>query len=82
MLFAKRRQSLELGADQLRGEVLWRRGVISIFAREHESAESNLTGALEIARSEQDQQLEALATAGLAKNLMYQREYIKATAQF
>jgi tetratricopeptide (TPR) repeat protein len=50
----------ELGAEQLRGEVLWRRGMISVFAREHESAERNLSCALAIARAEKDRQLEAL----------------------
>jgi tetratricopeptide (TPR) repeat protein len=72
----------ELGTQQLRGEVLWRRGMISIFALEYQSAESNFSCALEIAQSEKDRLLEGLVTAGLAKNLMYQREYVKAIARF
>lgn len=82
LLYKAEKGSQELGTRQLRGEVLWRRGMISIFARQHESAESNLTGAMEIARSQKDRHLEALVTAGLAKNLMYQRAYVRAISQF
>jgi tetratricopeptide (TPR) repeat protein len=82
LLHTAEKGAQELGAEQLRGEVLWRRGMISIFVREHESAERNLSCALEIARTEKDRQLEALIKAGLAKNLMYQREDVKAIARF
>jgi tetratricopeptide (TPR) repeat protein len=46
------------------------------------SAEKDLTPALEIACEENDRQLQGLATAGPAKNLMYQGEYVKAIARF
>jgi tetratricopeptide (TPR) repeat protein len=72
----------ELGLRTLVGEVLWRRGMISIFAGDYASAASHLQSAFEIAVAERNRQLEGVATAGLAKNLMYCREYVKAIARF
>jgi len=71
-----------LGLNLLRAEVLWRRGMISVFAGEYDSAEKKLASALEIAYGENDRQLQALTTAGQAKNLMYQRKDIEAIARF
>ncbi len=72
----------ELGLRTLVGEVLWRRGMISIFAGDYASAATHLQSAFKIALAERNRQLEGVATAGLAKNLMYCREYVKALARF
>jgi tetratricopeptide (TPR) repeat protein len=71
-----------LGMALLRAEVLWRRGMISVFAGEYLSAEKNLTSALEIACEEKDRQLQGASAAGLGKNLMYQRDYHTAIRRF
>jgi hypothetical protein len=72
----------ELGLRTLVREVLWRRGMISIFVGDYASAATNLQSAFKIALAEKNRQLDGVATAGLAKNLMYCREYTKAVARF
>jgi tetratricopeptide (TPR) repeat protein len=56
--------------------------MISIFAGDYASAATHLQSAFKIALAEKNRQLEGVATAGLAKNLMYCREYAKAVARF
>jgi tetratricopeptide (TPR) repeat protein len=56
--------------------------MISIFAGDYASAATDLQSAFKIALAEKNRQLEGVATAGLAKNLMYCREYTKAVARF
>jgi tetratricopeptide (TPR) repeat protein len=56
--------------------------MISIFAGDYASAATHLQSAFKIALAEKNRQLEGVATAGLAKNLMYCREFAKAVARF
>lgn len=66
----------------LLSEILWRRGMMSIFVGDHNSADECLRSALEIASSEGNYQLCGLIVAGLAKNLMFRGEYSTAIPQF
>lgn len=68
----------ELPSPTLLAEILWRRGMMSIFVGDHDSAEICLRSALEIACVENNQQLQSLIMAGLAKNMMFRGEYAAA----
>ena len=81
LLHEAERAAREFGLPMVLAEVLWRRGMISIFAGEFNGADC-LCSALEIASAEKNRQLQGLAIAGLAKNLMYRREYSRAVTRF
>jgi len=72
----------ELRLPTLVAEILWRRGMMSIFVGDYDSADECLRSALELASAENNQQLQGLTLAGLAKNLVYRGEYAAAIPRF
>lgn len=76
------RTARELNLPVLRAEILWRRGIMSIFVGDHNAADQCLTSALEIASTEDNRQLQGLILAGLAKNTMYRGEFSAAIPRF
>ena len=55
---------------------------MSIFVGDYDSADECLCSALELASAENNQQLQGLTLAGLAKNLVYRGEYAAAIPRF
>lgn len=76
------RTARELNLPTLLAEILWRRGIMSIFVGDHNSADKCLCSALEIASTEDNRQLQGLILAGLAKNMMYRGEFSAAIPRF
>lgn len=72
----------EQGLSTVMAEVQWRRGMISIFVGDYDSADTCFRSALEVARAENNQLLQSLILAGLAKNIMYRGEYGAAIPRF
>lgn len=76
------RTARELNLPALLSEILWRRGIMSIFVGDHNAADQCLCSALEIASTENNRQLHGLILAGLAKNTMYRGKFLAAIPRF
>lgn len=76
------RAARELNLPMLLAEILWRRGIMSIFVGDHNAADKCLSSALGIAFTENNRQLQGLILAGLAKNTMYRSEFSAAIPRF
>ena len=76
------RTARQLNLPALLAEILWRRGIMSIFVGDHNAADKCLCSALEIASTENNRQLQGLILAGLAKNTMYRGEFSGAIPRF
>lgn len=76
------RTARKLNLPILLSEILWRRGIMSVFVGDHNAADQCLCSALEIASTENNTQLQALIRAGLAKNTMYRGEFLGAIPRF
>lgn len=76
------RTARALNLPSLLAEILWRRGIMSIFVGDHNAADKCLSSALEIASTENNRQLQGLILAGLAKNTMYRGKFLAAIPRF
>lgn len=76
------RTAHQLNLPSLLAEILWRRGIMSVFVGDHNAADKCLCSALEIASAENNSQLQGLIRAGMAKNTMYRGEFSGAIPRF